>query len=80
MGLNPHLQVSMPNIEKLAYFLVLILPIFPLTSPGAVQGRLALIAVLELEIRRCYDATDDAALGHDSIGVGTRREGLQYAV
>jgi hypothetical protein len=70
----------MPHVETLADFPVLILPIFPLTSPGAVQGRLALIAVLELELRRCYNAADDAALGHDSIRVGTRREGLQYAV
>jgi hypothetical protein len=44
---------------------VLLLPIFPLTSPGTIQGRLASSAVLEHDSRRSYDATDDAALGHD---------------
>jgi hypothetical protein len=41
----------MPHVEKLAYFLVLLLPIFPLTSLGAIQGGLALSAVLELDIQ-----------------------------
>jgi hypothetical protein len=69
MGISPYLPASMPHIEKLADLSVLLLPIFPLTSPGTIQGGLALSAVLELDIRRCYGATDDAALGHDSVGV-----------
>jgi hypothetical protein len=55
----------MPDVEKLADIPVLLLPIDPLTSPGTIHGGLALIAVLELEIQRCFDVTDDAALGHD---------------
>jgi hypothetical protein len=44
----------MPHTEKLADFLVLLLPIFPLTSLGTIHGGLARRAVLELEIwRRC---------------------------
>jgi hypothetical protein len=63
---SPHLPVSMPHVEKLADFLVLLLlPIDPLTSLGTIQGGLACSAVLELEIRRCYGVTDDAGLGHD---------------
>jgi hypothetical protein len=58
-------DVSMPHVEKLADFLVLLFPVFPLTSLGTVQGRLAYSAVLELEIRRCYGSAYDAALGHD---------------
>jgi hypothetical protein len=61
----PHLHVSMPPVEKLADFLVLLLPIFLLTSPGAIQSGLASTAVLDADIRRCYGATDDAAPGHD---------------
>jgi hypothetical protein len=64
MVVIPHLPVSMPNVKKLAELLLLLLPIDPLTSSGTIQGRLALSAVLELEISRCYGATDDAALGH----------------
>ena len=38
----PHLYASMPqHIEKLADFRVLLLPIFPLTGLGTIQGRLA---------------------------------------
>jgi hypothetical protein len=44
---------------------MLLLPFLPLTSLGTIQRRLALSAVLELEIQRRYGATDDAALGHD---------------
>jgi hypothetical protein len=56
----------MPHVEKLADKLVLpLLPIDLLTSLGTIQGGLAGSAVPELEIRRCYGATDDAALGHD---------------
>jgi hypothetical protein len=70
MFISPNLHVSMPHVEKLADFFVLILPIFPLTSPGTVHSRLALSAVLELEIRRCCNATDDADLGHDCYRIG----------
>jgi hypothetical protein len=68
MVVSPHLHVSMPHVEKLADFPVLLLSIYPLTSPaGTIQGGLAFLStVLELEIRRCYGATDDAALGHDN--------------
>jgi hypothetical protein len=55
----------MPHVEKLADFLVPRLPIFSLTSFGTIQSGLASSTVLELEIRRCYGAADDAALGHD---------------
>jgi hypothetical protein len=55
----------MPDVQKFANSLVLLLPIYPLTSPGTVQGGLASSAVLELELRRCYGAADDTALGHD---------------
>jgi hypothetical protein len=41
----------MPHVEKLADFLVLLLPIFPLTSLGAIQGGLASSAIQKLEIR-----------------------------
>jgi hypothetical protein len=61
----PHLHISMPHVDKLADFLVLLLPIFSLTILGTVQGGLALSAVLELEIRRSNGATDDTALRHD---------------
>jgi hypothetical protein len=54
----------MPHVEKLANFLVLT-PIFPLTSPRTINGGLACSAVLELEIRRYFGFTDDAAHGHD---------------
>jgi hypothetical protein len=75
LGFNPHLRVSMPHYEKLADIFVLLLlpPIYPLTNLGTVQGGLALLsAVLELEIQRCYGATDDAgmiAVGVDWIGL-----------
>jgi hypothetical protein len=72
MDVSPDLHVSMPHVEKLADLLVLLLPIFPLTSLGTVQGGLALSAVLELKIRRCYGATDDAGLGHDCCWGGVR--------
>jgi hypothetical protein len=66
MGVSPHLPASMPHVEKLADLLVLpLLPIDPLTSPGTIHGGLACSTVLELEIRRSYDATYDAALVHD---------------
>jgi hypothetical protein len=56
----------MPHVKKLADLPVLLLPpIYPLASLGTIQGGLALIAVLELKIRRCYGVTDVAALGHD---------------
>jgi hypothetical protein len=55
----------MPDVEKLADSPVLLLPIDPLTNPGTIHGGLASSAVLELEIQRCFDATDDTALGHD---------------
>jgi hypothetical protein len=64
---SPDLHVAMPHVEKLADLLVLLLPIDLLTSLGTVQGRLAPSAVLEHDIRRCYGATDDAALGHDGL-------------
>jgi hypothetical protein len=65
MVVSPHLHVSMPHVEKLADLLVLLFPIFPLTSLGTIRGGLASSTVLELELRRRYGATDDAALGHD---------------
>jgi hypothetical protein len=67
MHVFPQLPVSMPHVEKLADFLVLLLllPIYPLTSPGTVHGRLACIAVLEHDIQRCFSSAGDAALGHD---------------
>ena len=65
MVLSPDLHVPMPHVEKLADFLMLLLPIYPLTSLGTIQGGLATSAVLELEIRRRYGAAVDAAFGHD---------------
>ncbi len=66
MFLSPHLHIPMPFVEKLADFLMLFLPIFPLTSLGTIQGGLALSTVLlELEIRRCYGFADDATPEHD---------------
>jgi hypothetical protein len=50
MVIIPHLPVSMPHSEKLAELLVLLLPIFPLTSLGTIQGGLASSSVLELKI------------------------------
>jgi hypothetical protein len=55
----------MSHVEKLADLLVLLPPIFLLTSLGTIQGGLACSTVLELEIRRCFGSADDAALGHD---------------
>jgi hypothetical protein len=55
MEIISQLQVSMPHVEKLKDLLVLLLPpIFPLTSLGTIQGGLACIAVLEQDILRCY--------------------------
>jgi hypothetical protein len=67
MHVNTSLHVSVPHVEKLAYFLVLLLlPIFPLTSLGTVlQGGLATSAVLELKLRRRFGSAEDAAVGHD---------------
>jgi hypothetical protein len=55
----------MPHVEKLADLLVLLPPIYLLTSRGTIQGGLAYRAVLELEIRRLVGSTDDAAPEHD---------------
>jgi hypothetical protein len=46
----PHLHVSVPHAEKPADFLVLLLPIFPLTILGIMEGGLAYRAV---QLRRC---------------------------
>ena len=51
MNAIPHLHVSMPHVEMLADLLVLLPPIYLLTSLGTIQGGLACSAVLELEIR-----------------------------
>jgi hypothetical protein len=48
--LTPHLHVSMPHVEELADFLVLLLPINLLTSPGTIHGGLASITVLDQDI------------------------------
>jgi hypothetical protein len=55
----------MPHVEKLADLLVLLPPIYLLTSLGTIQGGLACSAVLELEIWRCLGSTNDAAPEHD---------------
>jgi hypothetical protein len=62
----------MSHGKKLADLSVLLLlPIFPLTSLGTIQGRLTLSTVqLELEIRRCYGFADDAAPEHDYCWCG----------
>jgi hypothetical protein len=68
MGVIPHLPISVPHVEKLADLpVLLLLPLFSLTSPRTIQGGLASSTVLELDIqiRRRHGATDDAALGHD---------------
>jgi hypothetical protein len=63
----------MPHVEKLADFLVLLLPIFLLTSLGTIRGGLALSAVHKLEIRRCSGFTVSAAPEHDCCwGGGVR--------
>jgi hypothetical protein len=67
MVANPQLPVSTPHVEKLADFLVLPFPIYPLASPGTIHGGLAYIAVLEHDVRRCNGATYDTALGHDCL-------------
>jgi hypothetical protein len=67
MLITPHLHVSMPHVEKLADFLVMLPPIFPLVSLGTAQGGLAYSVELELEILRCYGSADDAAPEHDDI-------------
>jgi hypothetical protein len=51
----------MPHVEQLADFLVLLLPILLLTSLGTIQGGLAYITVLELEMGRCFYLADDVA-------------------
>jgi hypothetical protein len=66
MDASPHLHVSVTDVDKLADLLVLLLPIFLLTSPGTIQGGLASRAVLEPVIWRCYGLAVDAAHGHDS--------------
>jgi hypothetical protein len=48
MFITPELHVSVPHVEMLADVLMLLLPIFPLTSPGPIQSGLATTAVLEL--------------------------------
>jgi hypothetical protein len=53
MAFRTHIFV--PHVEKLADFLVLLLPIFPLTSLGTIHGGLLCSAVLELNIQRCID-------------------------
>jgi hypothetical protein len=65
MEVIAHLHVSMPHVEKLAHFLVLLPPIFPLTVPGTIQGGLACGAVLELDIWRCEGFAADATPEHD---------------
>ena len=63
----------MSHVEKRADLLVLLLPIYSLTSPGTIDGGLACITVLELKSRRIYGFADDAAPGHDccsSDGMG----------
>jgi hypothetical protein len=65
MDTIPYLHVSMSHVEKLADLLVLLLPIFPLTSPGTIHSGLARSTVLEHDIRRCYSVAYDAALRHD---------------
>jgi hypothetical protein len=69
----------MPHVEKLADLPVLLLPpIFPLTSPGTVQGGLlASSAVLEQEIWRCYGSTDNAAPEHDCCWSGLEWSGME---
>jgi hypothetical protein len=66
----------MAFVEKLADLLVMLLPIFPLTGLGAIQGGLAFSTVLELEIRRCDGATDDAAPEHDYCWSGVSIRGV----
>jgi hypothetical protein len=51
MVVSPQLHVSMPHVEKLADLLVLLLPIFSLTSPGTIHGGLASSAVLDQDLR-----------------------------
>jgi hypothetical protein len=58
------LHVSTPHVEMVADFLVLLLPIFLLTSPGAIQGGLAHNAVLKLDILRFSGFAGDAAPEH----------------
>jgi hypothetical protein len=65
MDVISYLPVSMSHVEKLADFLVVLLPIFPLTSLGTIQGGLASSAVQKLELRRRHGTTYDAALRHD---------------
>jgi hypothetical protein len=69
MDISPNLHVSVPHVEKLADMPVLVPPIYLLTSMGTIQGGMALGAVLERDIRRCYGSADDAALGHGLMGM-----------
>jgi hypothetical protein len=64
MEVTAHLHGSVPDVEKLADLLVLP-PIFLLTSLGTIQGGLAYCAVLKLEIRRCFNSAEDATPEHD---------------
>jgi hypothetical protein len=52
-------------VEKLTDLLVLLPPIYLLTSLGTIQGGQANSAVMELKIRRCFSSADDAAPEHD---------------
>jgi hypothetical protein len=53
MDFSLYLHASMPHVEKLADFLVLLLPIFvSLTSLGTIHGGLACSAVREEVILR----------------------------
>ena len=76
MNVIPYLHVSMPDVEKLADFPVPLLPIDSLTGPGTIHGGLALIAVLEQDIRRCFDATDDTFKFNSKINSVTLRNSL----
>jgi hypothetical protein len=72
MSSTPHLHVSVPHVEKLAEFLVLLTPIFLLTSLGTIQGGLASRTELEMEIRRCYRFAAGAAPEHDCLWIEVR--------
>jgi hypothetical protein len=61
----------MSYVEKLADFLVLLLPIFPLTILGTIEGGLAYSAV---QLRRCYTALQTLQLlGMSMIAVGAMK-------
>ena len=75
MDTSPHLHVSMPHVEKLADFLVLLLPILPLTSLGTIQGG-GLVASRstgpEHYIMRSCGSAYNAGLGHDYYWSGVK--------